>query len=106
LLAREVDAGHAEHRHRGEVAVEPGAGTRLVEQSGQHAHAAVLADVVRRALRATRVAEQVALLVDQCEVGLRIAAIDRQHDRHTATASSASRSSSSSDSSYCAISGW
>ena len=79
--------------------------TCLLEQTREHPDATVLAEMMRRALRPAGEAEQPAIVADQCQVGLRVPAVDGQGNRHTATASSASRSSRSSLSSYCAISG-
>src|SRR4029079_712095 len=80
LLAWEVDARHAEQRDRRERPVQTGACARLVEQPREHTETAILAQVVRRALRPPRKAEQAAVLADEREVGLRVAAVDGKDD--------------------------
>ena len=109
LLRREVDAREQELGDLGEggrVPVEARVRGGLVEEVVDHRDAAVEAEVVRRAERPARDGEQGAVSAHERDVGLGVAAVDREHDGHRTVSSTARRSSSSSVSSYCPISGW
>ena len=87
---------------------------RLVAKPLEQAYGFRQPEVVWRGKRAADVREQRAVAADEREVGLRVAAVDREDDRlaHRAapasdSASSARRlSSSAPESSSCPISGW
>ena len=66
-------------------------GQRAREQALEDVEAALHADVVRRAERAAHEREQLAVAAHQGQIGLRVAAVDREHDRraHRTTASAA-----------------
>ena len=81
LLRGEVDPGEEDLR-RGERrrAVPPRRAERLVEQLLEQHDRLLEAEVVRRGLRAADVREQGAVLADERDVGLRVAAVDREED--------------------------
>src|SRR5581483_4265631 len=97
LLVVEVDAGEQEHRQIGAIA-------HLVDEAGEDVQAALEAKVVGRALRPAHRADHLAVLTDEDDVRLRVAAVDGE-DGPQRTASSAIRSSRPSTSSSCPISG-
>src|SRR5262249_16496648 len=109
LLGREV---HSREQELGDVgdrtlaAVEPGLPAGLIEQVGEDGEAGVESEKLRRAERAAHDREQRPVVAREREIGLGVAAVDREHDAHRTASWAASRSSSSSDSSYWPISGW
>ena len=76
--------------HVGLAAVE----ARLVDEPLEHVHAAVETQVVRRAERPAHVRDQAAVVGEQREIGLRVAAVDREHDHASTSAVICSSSAS------------
>src|SRR5205814_2403308 len=84
LLGREVDTGEVElsDLRDGAVAVwQAGLGDRLCEEVAENCEAAVDAEVVRRALWPADEREDLAVGADERQVGLRVAAVDREDER-------------------------
>ena len=83
LLARVVDAGEQEDARLGERGCLRDARLPrgVVDQPGEHGQRALDADVVLRALRAPHEREQRAVDAQQREVGLRVPAVDGEHER-------------------------
>ena len=83
-LGGEVDAREQQLADVGDRAVavrDPGVGERLVEQVVDHLQRAVEAEVVRRAEPAADEREHLAVGAHEREVGLRVAAVDREDER-------------------------
>src|SRR5205823_3421682 len=122
FLRGEVDAGEVEPSDLGYGAVavwKTCLGDRLGKEVVENREAAVDAEVVRRALRPADERDDLAVCTDQRQIGLRVAAIDREDERlaHADTSRGSNRGrwarpsfrSFSTSSSTCGIwpiSGW
>src|SRR5262245_14326023 len=111
LVGPEVHARHEERGHLGEGRVvlrETGLAQRVLEEFVEHVEASVHSQVLRSTARPATKHQRAPVGRDEREVGLRVAAVDREDDAvaHATTSLVArSRSSSSPASSSCAISG-
>ena len=109
LLDRQVEPGQQQVADRGApVAGEPRAGARVRVQLLEHRDRAVEPDVVGRADAAAHEREHLAVLAQQRQVGLRVAAVDGEHEppAHRTGSPASSRSTSSPAISSWPISGW